>query len=1423
MSAIKQDGPYDSRTLTKVFFGSSIALAATVVWMVGDDWSHQWRPYQREFRDIQRKKGLSDVEEAKRAAKPAELAAIAAVDSAKAMVEAHESQLSEAKKELDKAQARKEAADIEFAVAKSKVDSYTFYFEHSGAAGQVAEHNEYSTKLAEALDEQERRGHEKEQANQGVTDATARIEALEKPLLDAKKALEDATAAIGKSQRAYDKIAYSFRNDWLRNEPGVDFLDPTEKPEKQVIPGITWDYYFAQVRTVDFCQSCHKGIDARGFEGSIISVPGASNVPVAKVETAKDGGYDVTLPQGHVDHIKAADLLENVEVKKVFQSHPNLDLYLTAASPHPVERFGCTPCHLGEGNSITFTTATHAPNSESQREEWGEKYKWQEREHWNWPQFPTRYVQASCLLCHPNNRPVPGADKLNFGRETWERLSCVGCHKMKGYEDEAKRGPDLRKMTKKLDKDWVAYWIENPQRFRPKTNMPRFFNGPECALTAPTTEEKEVAKKPDENKSKRLYDYDAREQVEIKAIVRFLYNRSETYLQDEAGRGIPFNVPTGEVKQGNAARGKVLFTARGCVGCHRIESTSSEDTALRTYAPDEFGPNLFNLAHKLNKETAKGWIYTWISNPKHYWSETRMPNLRIDENDVWDLVSYLYEGEGVKDAELKDVKPKGWVDAPLDPAKGESVQLEYALRDYLDKDFTADEVDQILKGQKVRQQDGLTDESSRLMYLGEQTISRLGCFGCHYIKGMESRPGIGRELSDIGDKNLTQVDWGFESVSRFMDVKEKAEKAPGKIRENRHEWLTRKVEMPRCFDRGKYKDPLDRSRMPQFKTTPFEREALVTYLLGHTANRRVPDEYKYKPSLRKANVVEGEYAILRNNCKACHLFGVDKVVLDTKDGPGRVPAHDPRTGVHLKSPLTGAPITQKVWVDGHLMLDNMKAYGTDNGGAILQVYADTPSLGKDDQGQDITKGVGELVSICADATIKTVDEVRSPVTGADADLLKVVELTPPEVWGQDEKSREEAKSKQLAAIKKSLAWRNRGGTSLEKIIEARVTEKVGMDPWLTTPSDADKKNFDLDKVRGPAEDAKTFGAPHLIREGRKVQPLWLQSFLKEPTEIRPNLRPMPDWDKDRSLVSYEKAGGTHMPTYGFSDAGTQVFSRYFAALDENERIAFAQKTCEEIQAKVKAKTKGYQTRLEIQNVVYPMLDTFKAREYFNVVIVDGVFNFAARGDVALSRALDQKTDPYMEERETKDPGWYSAGYRFFQHKDINCQNCHMIKGRTPTGSPEAWAPDLGRVRERLQPDYLVFWINNPKSIIPGTKMTKVFMEGNLQDIMPGDPIKQIDTVVDWLMAGAPAVLDAYPATVTAGSDVRLTSELLALDNAAVEQLKDGSWVALKDGEFTREKSQARVSAISVKTSSPGTYKLRVKDGRFTAYADVTVQ
>ena len=53
---------------------------------------------------------------------------------------------------------------------------------------------------------------------------------------------------------------------------------------------------------------------------------------------------------------------------------------------------------------------------------------------------------------------------------------------------------------------------------------------------------------------------------------------------------------------------------------------------------------------------------------------------------------------------------------------------------------------------------------------------------------------------------------------------------------------------------------------------------------------------------------------------------------------------------------------------------------------------------------------------------------------------------------------------------------------------------------------------------------------------------------------------------------------------------------------------------------------------------------------------------------------------------------------------LKCQQCHVL-GAIPKDQPTAnLAPDLRMAPDRLQPDWIVEWLKNPASIVPGTRM-----------------------------------------------------------------------------------------------------------------------
>ena len=128
-------------------------------------------------------------------------------------------------------------------------------------------------------------------------------------------------------------------------------------------------------------------------------------------------------------------------------------------------------------------------------------------------------------------------------------------------------------------------------------------------------------------------------------------------------------------------------------------------------------------------------------------------------------------------------------------------------------------------------------QDEKLMYIGERTISRLGCFGCHNIAGFENAKPIGTPLNGWGFKSPTKLDYGH--IAEYLqdqpvdDKRERDGTDPyyqEKLAEHtRSGFLYQKLHRPRSYDYKKTDEDLkawdERLRMPQFS-------------LGRTTRRR---------------------------------------------------------------------------------------------------------------------------------------------------------------------------------------------------------------------------------------------------------------------------------------------------------------------------------------------------------------------------------------------------------------------------------------------------------------------------------------------------------------------------------------------------------------------------------------------------------
>src|SRR4029453_7778826 len=348
---------------------------------------------------------------------------------------------------------------------------------------------------------------------------------------------------------------------------------------------------------------------------------------------------------------------------------------LGSNSPHPMDQVGCTVCHEGMGQSVSFRDAAHMPATPDQKSKWEEEFDWEEPHLWDYPMLPKGMTEASCAKCHRQEVFVPKADKLTIAYATYERAGCYACHKTKGFDTNMRKpGPILTKIDSKLSQDWVKNWIRNPKAVKPTTWMPRFWynsnnSGPEDV---------------------------PRNEAEINGIAAYLFANSDKH---------EFAVKN--PARGDAKNGEKIVKEIGCQGCHVVGEGSREEAGPRR----TFGQPLENLGNKTSYE----WIYNWVRDPKHYNAATYMPNLRLTDGQVADVATYLAGLKGPAGDAAK---------AQPDPKVVDEVLLDYLKA--------------VVPVAEAQAELGKMSPEQKQVELGKRAINRYGCFSCHDIKGFEN-------------------------------------------------------------------------------------------------------------------------------------------------------------------------------------------------------------------------------------------------------------------------------------------------------------------------------------------------------------------------------------------------------------------------------------------------------------------------------------------------------------------------------------------------------------------------------------------------------------------------------------------------------------------------------------------------------------
>ncbi|HUE15023.1 MAG TPA: c-type cytochrome [Planctomycetaceae bacterium] len=1081
------------------------------------------------------------------------------------------------------------------------------------------------------------------------------------------KSEDDETVALGKlngdldlREKALEKLdpeGFSAFKKRIMEWPIIDGFNSPLKITQDWLPNLSIQLGMARTARFDRCRTCH---------GAIERVE-AGNVP--------------SFPFGHPGTSKVSDWVLQNKYPHPFATHPNPNLYLTSASPHPLGKFGCTICHDGQGSATSFKDASHTPNDPYESEVWHEKLHYNSNHFWEYPMQPERLRESTCIKCHHSVvelgvHPKFGASapKVFRGYNLIKEFGCFGCHEIQGFdgtrpigpdlrlepstEADAARiaadpmqvagtlrkvGPSLRHIKTKLTGQFVSYWVEDPQRFRPTTRMPRFFH----TLRDKDTKKSDPHEWPDD--LAESVDETAKEfqPVELIGIAHYLLAQSEPLDLLQPAKGY----------RADAKRGKDLFSKRGCLACH------SHGAFPDSHAT--FGPDLTQVHAKVRPGTdGFRWTYSWIRDPQRYHKRSRMPNLFVEPYEeggkqidpAADIAAFLLAGGAQKFALPKYD----------DPALDKLVKL------YLSKALRAEQVAGILavevepkhrhrypvlpaevKGDEVEligdPSKPITEEQWRgmkLNYIGRRTISRYGCYGCHDIPNFETARPIGTALQDWGRKDTSRLapehieeyleghgePNGGSTHERVVEAMKAAQAGGAKTGEfkgdeqqrqmrtayfyndllhhGRAGFLWQKLRDPRSYDYLKTdtKGYDERLRMPKFPFNEEDIEAISTFVLGLVADPPGKDYIYHADGPAKARI-EGERMIDRYNCSGCHMLQLPEIqyTVDPKElAATAITPSDYPAGVDLLLKLkpperaeTGR--TQKVKTDaGEKELPVIGFHGL--------VY----SRPEADAAPDEREYTYDLWSTLDVGGKKILPQARMLVTAS--------RLVPG------------------ASAKDGYSTLPRGGTFAEWLVESLIKQGLARSiAWQMSP-------------------------PPLYKEGLKVQTPWLYQFLRDPYRLR------------HTTV-------LRMPRFNMSAEEAQTLANYFAAVD-NEPFPYQQ---------------------------------IPQREP----------DYLAAKEQQLKRLLEPKKTHYLAE------SW----------KVLNaplCVKCHSVGGREfkaldPT--KDIRGPNLEYAADRLRPDWLMVWLYKPAWITPYTSMPQPLPRDakNFEELFGGDASVQTVALRDALM------------------------------------------------------------------------------------------
>jgi len=175
-----------------------------------------------------------------------------------------------------------------------------------------------------------------------------------------------------------------------------------------------------------------------------------------------------------------------------------------------------------------------------------------------------------------------------------QRYRCLSCHGIRGSGDP--QACDITLEGSKVNRQWLYAFLKNPYSMRRMLTiaMPSF-NFPD-------------------DQARFMSEY-----------------ISSVFVDRQIGEGWK----QGQEKA-DAARGKTLFDAKGCIACHQVNGKGGDvGPSFTTQVPD------FPLGTWVGDKLRPEWVFQWVKDPQSLVPDTLEPRLELSDQEALDLTKYV--------------------------------------------------------------------------------------------------------------------------------------------------------------------------------------------------------------------------------------------------------------------------------------------------------------------------------------------------------------------------------------------------------------------------------------------------------------------------------------------------------------------------------------------------------------------------------------------------------------------------------------------------------------------------------------------------------------------------------------------------------------------------------------------------------------